>query len=96
MKVLLGLKRFDVLGLAGTFLKMEEVSVTGYEWHGRNRGGGKWSSGGVAVLVHMSLESRVRKSREGLVWVELSGVRRKMVVEVVYVHPEGVRDGEAV
>ena len=47
MKVLLGLKRFDMLGLAETFLKMEEeeVSVTGYEWYGRNRDGGKRANG---------------------------------------------------
>ena len=29
---LLGLERFDVLGLAEAFLKKEEVNVTGYEW----------------------------------------------------------------
>ena len=48
------------------------------------------------MLVHMSLESRVRKSREGLVGVELSGVERKMIVGVVYVNPEemGVRETE--
>ena len=45
-----------MLGLAEMFLKMkEEVSVTGYEWYGRNRDG-KWASGGMAVLVHKSLE----------------------------------------
>ena len=71
MKVLLGLKRFNMLWLAEVFLKKEaEVSVTGYEWYGRNRDGGKWASEGVAVLVHKSLESRIRKSREGLVWGE--------------------------
>ena len=67
VKVLLGLKRFDVLGLAGTFLKIEEVSETGYEWYCRNRGGCKWSSGGMAVLVHMSLElSKKVKERAGV------------------------------
>ena len=35
--------------------------------------------------------SRVRMSTEGLVWVELSGVGRKMIVGVVYVNPAGVR-----
>ena len=52
------------------------------------------ASGGVVVLVHKSLESRVRKSSEGLVWVELSGVGRKMIVGVMYVNPEGVRETE--
>ena len=67
VEVLLGLKRVDVLGLA-EMLK-EEVSVR-YEWYGRNRDAGKWAYGGMGVLVHKSLESRVRKSREGLVWGE--------------------------
>ena len=40
--VLLGLTRFNVLRLAEMFLKMEEkVSMTGYEWYGRNRAGDK-------------------------------------------------------
>ena len=60
--------------------------------------GGKRASGGMAVLVHRSLEARVRKSREELVWVESSGVGRKMIVGVVYANSEGVRvrDCEAV
>ena len=32
--------------------------------------GGKRASGGMAVLVQGSWESRVRKLREGLVWAE--------------------------
>ena len=32
------------------------------------------------MLVHRSLESRVRKAREELVWVELSGVERKIII----------------
>ena len=60
MKVLLGLMRFDVLGLAET-----------YKWYGRKVDGVKWASGGVAVLVYKSVESSLRRSREGLVWVEL-------------------------
>ena len=77
MKVLL------VLRLAETFFKKEEeVSVTGYEWYVRNRDDGKLASGGMGVLVHMSLESRVKRG---------AGVGRKMMVGVVYVNPEGVR-----
>ena len=43
------------------------------------------------MLVHKSLESMVRKSREGLIWVELSGVGRRMIVRVVYVNLERMR-----
>ena len=56
VKILLGLKMFDIVGLAEMFLKEEEVSVAGYEWYGRNSDGGKRASGGVAVLVHRNLE----------------------------------------
>ncbi len=66
VKVLLGLKRFDVLGLAETFLKEECDRV---KWYGRNRDG-KRASGGVAELVHRHFELRVTKSREG--WCGLS------------------------
>ena len=87
-----GLKRFDVLELAETFLqKDEEVSVPGYVWYGRNRGGSR-ASGGVGVLVNRSLELRVSSAREGLLWVELRGEgRRKLMVGVVYVNPVGVQ-----
>ena len=34
MKVLLGLKKFDVFGLAKTFLNEAEVSMIVYDWHG--------------------------------------------------------------
>ena len=46
------------------------------------------------VLVHKSLESRLRKSSEGLVWVEFSEVGRKMMVGEVYINPEGMRVGK--
>ena len=39
-----------MLGLAETFLK-EELSITEYEWYGRNRDGGKRADGGMGVLV---------------------------------------------
>ena len=48
---------------AEMFLKEKEVSVMGYEWYSRNRDSDKQASRGVAVLVHKSLDSRVRKSR---------------------------------
>ena len=47
--VLLGLKRFDVLGLEMFLMKEEEVSVTGYEWYDRNRDCGKWASGSAGI-----------------------------------------------
>ena len=87
---IVGIEEVGVLGLAEMFLKKEyEVNVTG-----RNRDGGKRASGGVAVVVHKSLELRVWKSREGLVCVEWSRVGRKMMIGVVYVSPEGVREME--
>ena len=77
VEVLLGIKRFDVVGLAETFLKQEEkVRVTGDEWYSWNRDGGKQANGDMGVLVHKSLESSVRKSREGLVSIILSCVGR--------------------
>ena len=94
LKLVMGLKRFDVLRLAEMFLqKGEEVSVTGFVWYGRNReGGGRQASGAVRVLVNRSLESRVCSAREGLAWVELRGEgRRKLMIGVVYVNPESLR-----
>ena len=46
----------------------------------------------------MRLESRVRKLREGLVWVELSGVGRNLILGVVCEpkRSESERDREAV
>ena len=88
MKILLGLKRFDVHGLAEMLLKKELVSMARYEWYSRNRDHGKWANGDVGVLVSKSLELRVKKSRKGLVWVVLSRVGRKMVVGILYVSPE--------
>ena len=46
------------------------------------------------MLAHKCLEMRVRKSREGMVWVVLSGVGRTMIVGVVYVNPGGMREME--
>ena len=39
------------------------------------------------MLVHKSLELRVGKSRERLVWAKLGRVGRRMMVEVVYSEP---------
>ena len=65
LKLVMGLRRFDVLWLAETFLRKDEaVSVTGYMRYGRNSEGGRRASGGVGVLVNRSLESRV-SAREG-------------------------------
>ena len=93
LKLVMGLKRFNVLGLVDIFLQKDEgVIVAGYMWYGRNRENGKRSSGDVEVLVNMSSESRVSSVRDGLVWVELKGEgRRKLMIGVIYVNPEGVR-----
>ncbi len=38
LRLVMGLKRFDVLGLAEPFLQKDEVvSVTEYVWYGRKR-----------------------------------------------------------
>ena len=48
---------FDVLGLAETFLQRnEEVSVAGYVWYGRNRGGGRRVSGGSIGEYELGVE----------------------------------------
>ena len=61
LKLVMGLKRFDMLWLAKTFLlKDEEVFVAGYVCRSRNREGGWRASAGVGVLVQQrTLESRV-------------------------------------
>ena len=57
LKLVMGLKRFGMLGIAETFLqKDEEVSVAGYVWYGRNREGGRRASGGVGVLENVEGE----------------------------------------
>ena len=93
LKLVMGLKRFDVLGLAEIFLqKDEEISMAEYVWYGRNREGSRRTSGGVGVLMNRSLESRMSSAREGSVSVELRGEgRRKLMIGVIYVNPEGVR-----
>ena len=92
LKLVMGLKRFYVLGLVEMFLQKDEVSLARNMWYGRNSEGGRQASDGVGVLVNRSLESRVSSAREGLVWVELRGEgRRILMIGVVYVNSEGVR-----
>ena len=86
-------KGLDVLGLAETFLQLDqEGEVGGYVWYGMNRVGVKKASGGVGLLVKEEIESRLLAKKEGLLWVKigLSG-GRKLAVACVYVNPEGVR-----
>ena len=89
VKALLGLKTFDVLELAETFLKRkgEVMSMTGYEWLA---GIEIVLSGLVLVWECWYIRIWNRETREGVVWVELRGVWKKMMVGVVYVNPEGV------
>ena len=72
LKLAMGLKRFDVLRLMAMFLqKIEELSVAGYMWYGRNSEGDRRANGSVGALVNRTLESRVSSARGRLVWVEL-------------------------
>ena len=87
---------FDVFGVAETFLRNDwEVQMEGYKWFGVGRTGGGKASGGVGMLVQDSLRPQMRGGRDGAVlWVECNGGRRKVMIGVVYINPEGVRVAE--
>ena len=87
---------FDVFRVAETFLRNDwEVQNEGYKWFGVGRTGGGKASGGVGMLVRESLRPQMRGGRDGTVlWVECNGGRRKVMIGVVYINPEGVRVAE--
>ncbi len=86
-------QRFDVFGMAETFLRNEdEIKLEGYQWFGAGRSGGGKASGGVGLLVKETLQPRVRPVKDDkTMWVECNGGGRKVALGVVYSSPEGVR-----
>ena len=83
LKLVMGLKRFDVFGLTEMFLQKDEaVSMAEYVWYSRTREGDGRASGGVGVLVNRSLELRLSSAQKGVGVGGLRGEgRRKLMME---------------
>ena len=89
-------QNFDVFGVAETFPRNDwEVQMEGYKWFGVGRMGGGKASEGVGMQVWESLRPQMRGGRDGAVlWVKCNGGRRKVMIKVACINPEGVRVAE--
>ena len=65
-------KSLDVLGQAEMFLQLQgDVDIPSFDWYGHNWVRKKHISGGVELLVKVSIQSKLLLRIKGTVWVEL-------------------------